>query len=239
VERNTAPDPNIAPVTPPPPALPAYLAETYTWAYLSDFGTRFFDRQAVVNTILWGNAQRLIRWATDCVRPGMSVFQPAAVYGSFSRDLAAAVGPKGSVTVGDVAAVQVALTQRKVADLPWVTVQHRDAISQDHGPYDVVLCFFLLHEVPEEVKGQVVDALLSVVKPGGQVVFVDYHRPSAWNPVRPIMAGVFATLEPFARALWRHEIASYASNPAISGHWHKETRFGGLYQRVIFTRASA
>jgi 2-polyprenyl-3-methyl-5-hydroxy-6-metoxy-1,4-benzoquinol methylase len=214
------------------------LAQTYTWAYLSPFGTRFFDRQAVVNAILWGNAQRLIRWATRCIGPGMRVFQPAAVYGSFSRDVAAAVGPTGAVTVGDVAAVQVELTQRKVADLPWVTVEHRDATSQDHGPYDAVLCFFLLHEVPEEVKFQVVNALISRVKPGGRVIFVDYHRPSAWNPLRPVMAAVFATLEPFARALWHHEIASYAG-AEVRGCWSKETRFGGLYQRVIFERASA
>jgi ubiquinone/menaquinone biosynthesis C-methylase UbiE len=212
------------------------LEQTYTWAYLSDFGTRFFDHQAVVNTILWGNARRLIRWATDCVQPGSSVMQPAAVYGSFSRDLAAAVGPQGKVSVADVAAVQVALTRRKVADLPWVRVDQRDATTMGDGPYDAITCFFLLHEVPEEIKTQVVDRLLAQIKPGGRVIFVDYHRPRAWHPLRPIMMAVFGLLEPFARALWDREIASYAS-AEVQGTWKKDTRFGGLYQRVIFDRA--
>ena len=43
------------------PEIPPYLSETYTWAYLSRPGCVVFDHQAVVSTILWGNARRLIR----------------------------------------------------------------------------------------------------------------------------------------------------------------------------------
>lgn len=212
--------------------VPAYLKDTYTWAYLSTLGTKIFDRQVVVNTILWGNARRLIRWVTSELRPGQSIMQPAAVYGSFSRDLAQAVGPDGHVEVSDVAPIQVALTRRKLTGVQNADVTCTDATTPNRGPYDVVTCFFLLHEVPDEVKGQIVDALLSSVKPGGQVIFVDYHRPHALHPLRPIMTLVFNLLEPYARALWTKDIQQYAQDGSRF-QWQKETLFGGLYQRVI------
>lgn len=233
-----APSPSSAgtpnrPVAPPP--LPDYLRDTYTWAYLSDFGTRFFDHQLVVNTILWGNARRLIRWACSALRPGQTVLQPAAVYGSFSRDVAATLGPQGQLTVCDVAPVQVALTTRKVADLATVTVCQHDATQPHDKAFDAIVCFFLLHEVPDPVKTAIVDALLASVKPGGSVIFVDYHQTAPWHPLRPVMAGVFRFLEPFAQALCRRDIRDYAST-SQQAEWRKETRFGGLYQRVIATR---
>lgn len=213
-------------------AVPDYLRDTYTWAYLSRLGTRVFDRQPVVNAILWGNARRLIRWVTSQLRPGQHVMQPAAVYGSFSRDLAAALGPDGRLEVSDVAPIQVALTRRKLSGVRQAEVACVDATTRGRGPYDAVTCFFLLHEVPDAVKTQVVDALLDAVKPGGQVIFVDYHRPHALHPLRPIMALVFRSLEPFAPALWQREIRDYASAPDRFS-WRKDTLFGGLYQRVI------
>ena len=40
--------------------VPAYLRDVYRWAYLTPWLADWLDRQFVVQTILWGNAQRLI-----------------------------------------------------------------------------------------------------------------------------------------------------------------------------------
>ena len=228
--------------------VPAYLSDTYTWAYLSGFGTRFFDYQAVVNTILWGNADRLMDWVARDITAGSSVWQPAAVYGGFSRRLAARVGPGGSLTVSDVAPVQVELTARKLADLPQARVIRHDAreslLSPDTAEpvcVDTVACFFLLHEVPADAKRQVTASVLRTVRPGGRAIFVDYHAPALWHPLRPIMKVVFALLEPFARELWTTEIKSLADDAETGKatfEWKKETLFGGLYQKVTATRIS-
>lgn len=231
----SATGPESGTVVPLNGAIPSYLRDTYTWAYLSSLGTRVFDRQPMVNAILWGNAQRLIRWVTRELRPGQHVMQPAAVYGSFSRRIAETIGPDGRLEVSDVAPIQVALTRRKLADFPQAQVACMDATTPRRGPYDTVTCFFLLHEVPEDVKSEIVEAMLSSVKPDGQVIFVDYHRPHALHPLRPIMVAVFRLLEPFARALWDREIKDYAPEPDRY-EWRKETLFGGLYQRVIAKR---
>ncbi len=116
-------------------------------------------------------------------------------------------------------------------------VRQADARAPGGGPYDSVNCYFLLHEIPSAWKGAVVDALLASVKPGGKVVFVDYHKPRWWHPLKWLMAAVFDLLEPFAGELWRHEIAEYASRPEGFA-WRKETYFGGLYQKVVAERHS-
>ena len=52
---------------------------------------------------------------------------------------------------------------------------------------------------------------------------------SAINPL------IFDTLEPYAKGLWRREIAEIAGNDSRFA-WRKETYFGGLYQKVVATR---
>lgn len=216
--------------------LPDYLREVYTWAYLTPATARLLDSQRVVEAILWGNADRLTARVVAQMQPGWRVLQPAAVYGVYSRRLAQALGSRGRLTVGDIAPLQVELTRRKLADLPWAEVELCDATQTGRGPYDAVTCFFLLHEVPEPTKEGIVAALLDAVRPGGRVVFVDYHRPHAWHPLRPVMNLVFARLEPYARALWSRSIEDYAGRFARSFAWRKETLFGGLYQVVVATR---
>jgi SAM-dependent methyltransferase len=111
----------------------------------------------------------------------------------------------------------------------------RDAADPVGGLYDVVCCFFLLHEMPEHYKRRVVDTLLDAVRPGGKAVFVDYHRPHWLHPLKGVMSLVFDFLEPFAKDLWVTEIADYAARGG-EFTWRKCTYFGGLYQRTVAER---
>jgi hypothetical protein len=72
--------------------IPDYLRNVYAWEYLTPWLTGLLDRQVVVQAILWGNAQRLIRDVLAAVKSGDRIIRPAAVYGSFSRQLAEQIG---------------------------------------------------------------------------------------------------------------------------------------------------
>jgi SAM-dependent methyltransferase len=219
--------------------LPDYLRDVYTWAYLTPWLTGLLDRQAVVQAILWGNAQRLIGDVLAAVKPGDRVFQPAAVYGTFSRQLALWIGPRGRLEIRDIAPLQIELTRRKVAHLPRANVAWGDAADPEQSEFDAVTCFFLLHEVPDEVKVRIIQAMLGLVRPGGQAIFVDYHRPRPWHPLKPVMKRIFDWLEPFALTMWSREIEDLAGPDAAAFRWRKRTRFGGLYQTVIAERPEA
>lgn len=216
--------------------IPAYLRDVYTWAYLTLWLAKVLDRQPIVQAILWGNAQRLINEVVARIRPGDHVFQPAAVYGDFSRQLALRVGSHGRLEVRDIAPLQVGLTRRKLADLPQARVAWGDAADPEIGAFDAIACFFLLHEVPDAVKCQVTQAMLGLVRPGGQAIFVDYHEPHRFHPLRPVMKRIFGWLEPFARSLWSREIEGLSGAAGRSFHWRKHTRFGGMYQIVTAER---
>lgn len=217
-------------------ALPHYLVDTYSWAYLRPRSLRLLDRHLVVNAILWGNYHGLVRAACDEFAPGDCVLQAASVYGNLSSRLADRVGSKGFLDVIDVAPLQVAHCRRKLTGRDNVRVRVADAAIPGAVGYDGACCFFLLHEVPDPQKRQIVNSLLAAVRPGGKVVFVDYHRCVPWHPLRPVMATVFRWLEPYAAGLVSRSIMEIAdSRPDF--HWRKTTRFGGLYQVVVAERA--
>ena len=195
------------------------------------------DREIVVRTILWQQHNRLQRLAFAEIEPGQWVMQPASVYGSFGPNLARHVGSQGRVDIVDVARVQVESATRKLAPYPRAHAHHANCLDFDRGPYDVVVCYFLLHEVPDEVKREVVNHLLGRVVPGGKVVFVDYAKPKWWHPLKLITSIVFDTLEPFAKGLWRREIRAFADD-AERFEWRRETIFGDLFQKVVATRKS-
>jgi ubiquinone/menaquinone biosynthesis C-methylase UbiE len=215
--------------------LPDYLVETYSWAYLRPSSLSLLDNHVVVATILWGNFWRLVRVASKEFEAGQRVLQAASVYGNLSAQLATTVGPEGALEVIDIAPLQVEHCRRKLADYPQASVRLADAAAPGDRRYDGVCCFFLLHEIPDDHKRAVVDALLARVDPGHKVVFVDYHKPSLFHPMRPVMYGVFRWLEPFAFGLIDREIRDFATD-SDAFSWRKKVYFGGLYQKVVAER---
>ena len=156
------------------------------------------------------------------------------MYGNLVRRAAERTGPQGCFHLTDVTPIQVVHGRHKLGGIPWAKVIHQDAALYAGDPdqsYDLICNFMLLHEVPDDWKRRIVDNMLAHLPAHGEVLFVEYHRPSMWQPIRWILKLVNRLLEPFAQAVWDHEIAHFASHPERYT-WHKETLFGGVYQVV-------
>jgi len=218
------------------PVIPGYLQQTYRWAYLDPRNAKYLDRELVVKTILWWQHRRLERAAFAEIEPGQHVLQSACVYGNFSPMLAEHIGPEGRLEIVDVAEVQVNNCRRKLAGYEHAVVRHGDVLHLRNECFDTVCCYFLMHELPDQIKHKAATALLNSVRPGGKVVFVDYHKPHWGHPLKIVTSLVFDTLEPYAKGLWHKEIAEFANNDSRFT-WQKETCFGGLYQKVVATRS--
>lgn len=216
------------------PAIPSYLSDTYTWAYLNPRGVKALDHDFVVRTILWHQHRKLERMTFAEIEPGSKVLQTACVYGDFSPALARHIGEEGILDVVDVARIQVDNCARKLRNYPFASVQNLDVLDLGKGEYDVVCCYFLMHELPDEYKRGLVDVVLNSIAPDGKVVFVDYHKPHRANPAKLVTSLVFDLLEPYAKSLWRHEIRDFGHKPE-KFDWCKETFFGGLFQKVVAT----
>jgi ubiquinone/menaquinone biosynthesis C-methylase UbiE len=221
--------------------LPVYLQQTYWWAYLHPASVRIFERQWLVNLILWGNFAELRDLALAELEPVRNgrILQVACVYGDFTERLVQRLGPDGRLDVVDVAPVQLENLKTKLdGDASRVGVHHQDStqLRFADASYDSVVVFFLLHEQPENVRIRTIAQALRVVKPGGKVVFVDYHQPDWRNPFRYVMIPILSSLEPFAMDLWRKEIADWLPEEVRITSIDKQTYFGGLYQKVVMTR---
>ena len=224
---------------PRPQAVPSYLQDTYWWAYVHPNAVSFFERQWLVNLILWGNFARLRDAALAELGseiPGRTL-QVACVYGNFSERLAARVAPGGSLDVVDVLPIQLRNLRAKLPALAPVTLhQHAStALGFEDASYDQAILFFLLHEQPAAVRRQTLREALRVVKPGGKLVLVDYHLPERRHPLRYLFRPVLRALEPFALDLWQHEIAEWLPAHIAPAQIRKQTYYGGLYQKLVIS----
>jgi ubiquinone/menaquinone biosynthesis C-methylase UbiE len=220
--------------------VPEYLEKTYWWAYVHPNAVRVFERQWLVNLILWGNFAKLrdaaLQELGDIVNG--KVLQVACVYGNFTEYLVKRLGPQGHLDVIDVAPVQIQNLHAKLKQASQVTVQRQDStdLQFEDASRDAVVLFFLLHEQPADVRKKSIAEALRVTKPGGKIIFVDYHRPVAINPFRYIMVPILTTLEPFAMDIWRNQITDWLPAGVKPAGVEKQTYFGGLYQKVVITR---
>ncbi len=217
--------------------VPDYLEQTYWWAYLHPNAVRFFERQWLVNLILWGNFASLRDAALEEMGTEVTgrILQVACVYGDFTQQLARRLAPDSSLDVVDVAPVQLENVSAKVKEYPNVFLHHQDSTYLEFADaaYDSSVVFFLLHEQPADARAQTICEALRVTKPGGKVVFVDYHRPNLTNPFRYVMVPILSTLEPFAMELWEKDIIDWVPEQLRPRQVRKETFFGELYQKVV------
>jgi ubiquinone/menaquinone biosynthesis C-methylase UbiE len=216
---------------------PHYLTAHYWWAYVHPRAVWVFERQWLVNLILWGNYTRLRNAAMaelgDAL-PGATL-QVACVYGDLTGELAGRVAAGGGrLDVVDVLPTQLENLHRKLpsgAPAQLLQMDSADLRVPDNS-YDRALLFFLLHEQPASHRERTLSEVFRVVRPGGEIVIVDYALPRWWHPLRYMWRPLLAALEPFALDLWREEIAHWLPE-AARGRWRKQSFFGGLYQKVV------
>jgi len=224
----------------PSTKIPAYLQETYWWAYIHPRAVWLFERAWLVNAILLGNYRRLGDAAFTALGAPLRghTLQMACVYGDLSARLQAALAPDARLDIVDVLPIQLRNLARKLAPDPRVYLRLGDAakLSCADGVYDQVLLFFLLHEQPDAVRRATLAEAMRVLRPGGRMVIVDYHEPAAWHPLKLPLRGLLRALEPFAMDLWKTPLEQFLPAQVRVARIEHVLYFGGLYQRVVVTR---
>lgn len=219
------------------PPIPDYLQRVYWWAYLHPRAVFLFEREWLVNLILWGNYQRLCDEALGELagNEGQRLLQVACVYGDLTQRVAGQLGSRDLLDIIDVAPIQLANLRKKLLPDGRIHLHQEDSrsLSFEDGSFDRTLLFFLLHEQPEEVRRATLAEALRVTRPGGKVVIIDYHGPESGHPLRLVMKMILATLEPFALDLWKREIREMLPQDAAIATYEKVTSFRGLYQKIV------
>ena len=217
--------------------VPDYLSTHYWWAYMNPKAVKLFERQWLVNFILWGNYKRLRDAALVELGESLSgtTLQVACVYGDLTNCLSRrAIIGGGSIDIVDVLPIQLENLRGKLPVGAPARLLAMDSMNLKlpDASYDRALVFFLLHEQPREWRERTLSEVIRVLKPGGKVIIVDYARPRWWHPLRYLFPILLAKLEPFALDLWREEITTWLPGSG-EANANKRLFFGGLYQLVV------
>lgn len=202
------------------------------------WAVRFFERQWLINTILFGNYVKLRNAVLDEFGDDLAgrTLQVSCCYGDLSPLLAKRAAQNGgSLDVVDILQVQLDNLRKKITQEMRAQMLLMDAttLALPDQSYDRVLLFFLLHEEPQEYREKTVSEALRVLKPGGKIVIVDYARPARRHPVRFLIYLFLSTLEPYAIDLWSRELADIIPAQMAGRDWKKSSYFGGLYQKLV------
>ena len=93
---------------------------------------KFFEREWMVNLILWGNMHKLTASVIDEMQlaPRSRVLQVACVYGDFSNKLSTHLSGSGStLEIVDVADIQIRNAREKLAQRDNVRFHHQDSTA--------------------------------------------------------------------------------------------------------------
>lgn len=235
------PNPKLLPTTAlSAPPVPDYLSAHYWWAYVHPKAVHFFERQWLVNLILWGNYNRLRAAALKALGHPIrgKNLQVACAYGDITPMMVDRLASDASLDVVDILPVQLGNLSAKLTPDQRVHLycMNSSALKFDDASFDQVLLFFLLHEQPADVRQNTLTEAARVLKPGGTMVLVDYSKPSRFNPFRLFWKPVLQVLEPFATDLFSKGIAHWLPRDCNLSVESTQDFFGGVYQVLTIKR---
>ena len=109
------------------------------------------------------------------------------------------------------------------------------AMKQVEGGVAANVMFFLLHELPHDLKGKALVEAGRMLAPGGKLFLAEFHRPELWV-LRALSWLYFKVFEPLGLALWdTHDPLDCLKG---MGGWKCEraTYFFGNYQIITATK---
>ena len=149
---------------------PTTSGHTIRWAFAYDFVVR----------ILSLNRENALREETirlAQIVPGASVLDVGCGTGTLTLQAKAAAGSTGRVCGVDAAPEMIAQARRK-AQKAGAQVELEvgviEALEYADGTFDRVLSSLMMHHLPPDLQERALDELYRVLKPGGQLLIVDF-----------------------------------------------------------------
>ncbi len=214
--------------------IPAYLTELYAFLYKPKSWRSILDDDRTQTLLTFGAQNAIIEDLLEDIGTNSSVLQIGCTFGSQMLKTAEKIGSYGTYTLIDILPSEIEIAQKKLAGQK-VEFQCLDGRLSLKKKYDTVICYMLLHELPERSKQKVINNVLDSVGENGKAVFVDYHKPSKWNLWRFIIKPFNRLFFPFAEKLWLKDIRLYASKESHFA-WYQKTYSGKMYQKVVAVR---
>jgi ubiquinone/menaquinone biosynthesis C-methylase UbiE len=207
---------------------------------------RIVDFQPIIAAILLFQYDRLVTIITNVMRRmdlrGKRALITSCAFGNVMPRVVKAAAKAGAqeVQVVDIIENELLHAERKLRGEPVPLTFHRQdatAMKLPDGSVDANVLFFLLHELPHELKLQTLKEACRVLAPGGKLFVAEFHRPDV-RVLRALSWIYFKVFEPLGLALWdTHDpLAQLAALPGIT--CERRTVFFGNFQVIVATKAA-
>lgn len=179
------------------------------WIYKYPFFIKLTDHMFVVSCILLFQYKNLVSRVVERLNPsleGKRILQLSCAFGNVSEKIAESCARQDAAefVLTDIMQSEVDNARRKLerfGDL--CTYKRMDAtdLQFEDQSFDYVVCFFLPHEVPFDKKVRLVREANRVLKPGGKIVFGEFHKPRL-KILEWAGRAYFKVFEPYATEMW-------------------------------------
>jgi len=179
------------------------------WIYKSPFFIRLTDRMFVVSTILLFQYNNLVSCVVKRLNPSLKdkrILQISCAFGNVSEKIAESCSKQDAreFVLTDIMQSEVDNAERKLKRFGKLcTFLKQDAtnLEFEDQSFDYVVVFFLPHELPREKKDKLIQEANRVLKPGGKIVFGEFHKPRL--KIMEILGRMyFYIFEPYATEMW-------------------------------------
>ncbi len=215
-------------------SLPFYITDIYSWLYLNPKLYNLLDNRFLLNLLTLGYHHILTEELKKEISPHSHVLQIGITLGNQIEKIYSSIGMLGSYTIIDIIPDLLERCREKHLE-EHIKMLQSDASKSIKEKYDVIICHFLLHELPPQTRTKLLNNVIKALKPGGKAVFIDYHLPSSYNPLKYFIRAINRLYQPFAETLWKRSIKDLTPN-AENCSWSQQTYFGGVYQKVTATK---
>lgn len=223
----------------PEQSLPPYLTLLYGDVYQDADKCARLDTRWSCMLRSFFQYKTLVSALVNEIKTSQKVAQLGLVFGSQINETAMAVGIYGQYDIFDVNPAEIKRNRNKYGKMfrNMQIIQKDIALSEPDDTYDVVICFMLLSEVPPATRIKIVATALKMVNPGGKAIFIDWHAPLFYHPLRYIVRMYNRLRHPFVERLWERGIESYVpAKVRAQFSWRKSTYFGRMFQKLVATR---
>ena len=171
---------------------------------------RLIDFQPIISAILLFQYGRLVSMITHGLRQmdlrGKDLLITSCAFGDVIPRVVGAADHAGvrEVLIADIIKNELVHAQGKLPEFAGrlrCLEEDATAMGLPDASVSANVLFFLLHELPHHLKGQVLGEAVRLLEPGGKLYIAEFHRPRLWV-LRALSWTYFKVFEPYGLALW-------------------------------------
>ena len=205
---------------------------------------KLVDFQPIISAILLFQYPRLVTKIVDGLRAtdlrNKKVLVTSCAFGNVIPRVVEASLQSGAdrIVIADIIKNELVHAKSKLGhchDKMQYVEDNATSMRHDEAFADANIMFFLLHELPHELKGKALSEAGRMLKPGGKLYLGEFHKPELWV-LRALSWTYFKVFEPLGLALWD------SHDPVLllqeMGGWSVErtTFFFGNFQIITATK---